>query len=312
MKPVLFTIDNLPLLGSFPVSSFGLSLLIAFFICTFVIWRISRVYDIDSELIIDQILLSLAAALIGARLYFIAFHLSLIDSPGKIFLFSLYPGLSFWGAFIGGFLALWLINAKNKLNFWQIADYLTPALFLALSIISLGCLLGSCQYGLKAPTPFGITQIGVVGKRFPLQIIEGLIYFSAFFFFWKSVLKFHMPSQIASKGLILLGFIKIVFEPFRGDSGITSGFKLGYFWSLIIISYGIVIYYKNIANPNRNPITDFKYFIRILTNSSKRSQLVTKIKKECYNALVDLSIFSARLRKNILKLINVKSNPDKF
>lgn len=313
MKPVLFTIENLPLIGPFPISSFGLSLLLAFLLSTFIIWRISRVYDIDSEQTIDQILVSIGGALIGARLYFVLLHLSLIDSATKFFLINRYPGLSFWGALVGGFFTLLYFNRKRKLNFWQITDYITPGLFLALSVTSIGCLLGSCQYGLSTPPPFGITQIGVVGKRFPLQIIEGILNFSAFLFFWKSVLKFHIPSQIASKGLITLGLFKLVLEPFRGDSQIFSfGIKLGYVWSLLLITYGLTIYYKNIANPQRTPVTDIRYFFKILTNNSKRNGVVTKFRKSCYNSLVDLRIFSKRLRKNILKLMNVKSNPDKF
>lgn len=313
MKPVILFFENVPIIGSFPVSSFGLSLLLAFLLSTFIIWRITRVYDIDSEQVIDQILLTIGGALIGARLYFVLLHLSLFDSVAKFFLINRYPGLLFWGAFSGGFFTLWYFNRKKKLNFWQIADYITPGLFLALSVTSIGCLLGSCQYGLITLPPFGITQIGIVGKRFPLQIIEAILNFSAFLFFWKSVLKFHIPSQIASKGLIILGLIKLFLEPVRGDSliiifGITSG----YIWSLLLIIYGTMIYYKNVPNPQRTFTSDLKLLFKILTNNSKRHQVVTKFRKSCYNALVDLRIFSKRFRKNILKLMNIKSNPDKF
>lgn len=321
MKPVLFTFDNLPLVGTFPISSFGLALLFAFLAGAFIVWRIGRLYDIDAETTIDIILVCMLGALIGGRIYFLLFNLGAFDSVAKIFLLSKFPGLSFWGAIFGGLLSLYYFSKKIKFNFLQIADILTPAVFLALSITSFGCLLGSCQYGL--PSFFGISQAGVMGRRFPLQVIESALYIWLFFRFYRTVLKFHSHGQIASKGLIVLGIAKFIFEYFRGDSQSLIPFiRLGNIWALLLIISGGTIYYKFVANTHkgspfdhpvkRSPLTDFRYILKILGNKNKRQYIVLKIKKSCYNTLVDLRLSLNRTKKNLFRVLNVKSNPTKF
>jgi len=138
MLPILFTI------GSWPVSSFGLFLVAALFAASFVIWRLTKVYDFDGEQVIDIILLTFFGALIFARIYFIVTHPSLFEENGflKMILINRYPGLSFWGGFIGGMISLIFVVRNFKLNFWQIADFATVGLLLGLSIGSLGCFLG--------------------------------------------------------------------------------------------------------------------------------------------------------------------------
>src|SRR3989338_8938243 len=102
-------------------------LVAALFAASFVIWRLTKVYDFDGEQVIDIILLTFFGALIFARIYFIVTHPSLFEENGflKMILINRYPGLSFWGGFIGGMISLIFVVRNFKLNFWQIADFAT-------------------------------------------------------------------------------------------------------------------------------------------------------------------------------------------
>src|SRR5258708_17707733 len=176
MQPVLLT------LGGQPISSFGLFLLLSFLASSYFIWRVVRAYELDEERAIDLLLLTFSGGLIGARVYFVLLHLNQFDTLSKIVLINRYPGLSFWGGFLVGFLVLKFFAARFKLAFWQLADFALIGLLIGLSISSLGCLLGSCQYGLPSNLPFAVTQVGLIGKRFPLQIIEALVYLVIFYY----------------------------------------------------------------------------------------------------------------------------------
>ena len=138
MFPVLFTI------GKIPVSSFGVFLSLGFLLGVFLIWRISRAWDLDEEKILDLTLFTFLGGLIGARIYFVIEHFQVFSQnlPG-IFFFNKIPGFSFWGAVLGGWLMLFflvkgLLPAVHNENFLILA---LVALFLSLYLVEFQLLL---------------------------------------------------------------------------------------------------------------------------------------------------------------------------
>lgn len=304
MWPVLITIGNIP------ISSFGFFLLISLLTGAFFIWRVIRVYDFNEEKTLDLILLTFLGGLIGARVYFILSHLNQFDGFFKLILINRYPGLSFWGSFLGGFLTLSFFSKRLKVNFWQIADYASVGLFISLSLASLGCLLGSCGYGQVSNLPLAIPQSGLIGKRFPLQFIEAILTFLGFLYLYRKVLRFHTIGQIAALGLILLGLIKLGLQSFRGDTQLIYPFiDLSFLWSLSLIFFGLKINYQ--LN-KKSPLTDIKFLGSLLTNSNRRRMVISKINKSCYNFKVNLRHTLYQWRKNLFRLLNIKSNPSNF
>ncbi len=303
MLPTLFK------LGGLPVSSFGFFLLLSFFLSSFIIWRIIRFYDVDEEKTTDLLLLTLIVSLLTSRLYFIAAHLQVFDSLEKIILINKYPGLSFWGAFIGGFLSLRLFSLRFKLSFWKIADYTQAALFLSLSISSLGCLLSSCQIGLPSNLPVAIRQVGFLDKRFPIQVIESLIFFIGFLYLWKASLKFHFDGQITAKALMLLGFLKLCLEPFKETQNFLGPLTEGTTWALLIFGYGVVVYY---LQSKKSLVADLRYLLSLFKSSSKRQALVLKLVRSWYNFKVNLKVSALNFKRKVFKTLNVKSNPTEF
>ncbi len=315
MKPVLFTLGNIPVIGVLPISSFGLFLLISFVVSSFAIWRIVKLYELDPEQSFDLIFLTIIGGLFGARLYFILFHLSLFNSVNKVFLLNHYPGLSFWGGFLGGLLTLRFFSKRFKLNFWQIADYAIVGTFLGMAISGFGCLLGSCQYGLQSTGFFSVPQAGLIGRRFPLQIVESALYFLTFLYFWRLSLKFHVPAQIFSKALLYLGVIKLILESFRGDKQlIFQNISLGAIWAILLIIYSIRVYYQHVPAVSRGSkrsfLSDLGFILSLPINKSKRHIVISNINKNWYNLIVDLRVNGIRLKRWIFKLLNIKSTPN--
>lgn len=304
MFPTLFS------LGPVSISSFGIFLLVSLLASSYVIWRIIKVYEIDEEKTIDFIFISFLGSLLFARLYFVLFNLEQFDSIYKVLLFNKYPGMSFWGGLIGGIAILKLASVRLKINFWQVADFAIVGLFIGLSVSSLGCLFGGCQYGQVSNLPIAVTQVGQVGPRFPLQVIEAGLFFIGFLMLWKAVMRFHFAGKIATKGLIYLGFIKLILEFFRADrQQVYLGVSMGHILSVLFIAMGIFFYYNR---ARRSVFSDLRLVFRTIFERNKRKQAVSKFRKSWYNLRVSWKFNFQRFKRRLSKNLNVKSNPAKF
>lgn len=305
MYPILFTI------GDWSISSFGLFLSLALLMAAFVVWRLCLVYDYDKEQTLDLVMLTFFGSFFGARIYYIIFHWGLFADTSihlsRMFHLYLYPGLSFWGAFVGGILTLFFFSKRLRLNLWQILDIGIVGFFIALALGSIGCLLNSCQYGFILDSPISISQVGLVGNRFPLQVIEALLYLIVFIYLWKISLKFHFTGKIFSLGIIYFSIIKFVLEFFRGDQfQLVTVISLGHLFAIATFIYGIWSYYKT---SKKSFIGDLNHFQKVLFNSKIRQNAISNILKRWYNTRVHFRYQLSQKHKGFLKRINVKSNP---
>lgn len=303
MFPVLLTV------GKFSVTPIGISLLLALLLCLFVSWRVKQVYDLDAEKTLDIFFWTFIGGYITSRVYFVLFNLSQFDSLLKMISVFSYPGLSFWGALMGGFFAFALLCYRLKINFWQAADFAIPPIFLGVSITSLGCLLSGCGSGLPSDLPFAIYQVGLIGKRFPIQIIEAALFFVAFLRLYKKTLKFHFSGQIASMGLILLGVLKLILEPFRVESSKVFFIPQGYLWAILLIWVGLYTYYKK---GRRSPKQDIASVRQLFTSRKRQKLVLYKLNKSWYDWRVNWRIRLGRKVTRLKKILNVKTTPTKY
>lgn len=295
MFPVLFTF------GKFAVSSFGVFLAVGFLFAVFLIWRLARAWDLDEERILDLTLLTFLGGLIGARLYFVLEHLQFfLESPSRIIIFTKFPGFSFWGAFLGGWLTLFFFTRRFKLDFWQLADIGTVGFLGGLIVSDLGCLLGSCNVGIASKLFFAVSMQGVLGKRLPSSGIEALLVMIVLLNIWAKATHFHLRGKIVSLSLFYIGIIKFLMEPLRENH------SDGYFFSSILIILGLTIFYKI---TKRNPISDIKDFAKFLVSVFKSSEtrklMIQGFSKYWYNQRTSI-VWKFRSLKKILKRFNVK------
>ncbi len=230
-------------------------LALAFLYATFLIWRLARAWDLDEEKILDLILLTFFGGIIGARLFFVLLNFSFFqhDLLASI-LITRYPGLSFWGGFLGGWLTLYYFAKRKRLDFWQYSDLAAIGFLGGMIFGDLGCFLGGCSFGVRSNLFFALPVVGVVGKRFPVQLLEAILFGLVLLRLWPIATKFHFHGKIVSIALICTGLIKFFTEFFRD---IKQG---GLVLSLVLIILGIVIYYKT---SKRNFIKDLPHMWKL-------------------------------------------------
>lgn len=295
MIPVLFS------MGNFSITSFGIFLILSIFFGLFLIWRVARAWDLDEEKVLDLSLLTIVGASIGARVYFILEHFSLFGMEfHKWILFYKYPGFSFWGAFLGGWLTLLYFAKRFRVDFLQISDIASVGLLGGLAISDIGCFLGGCNIGVPSQFFLSFNMVGVIGKRFPVQILEAILLSLLLLRVWSKATHFHKHGTIWATTFIFFGLINLFLKPLKVYQ------TEGYFFSGVILVLGLSIFYKV---TKRNVFKDIQLLLssikRFPNDSNFRKQIVSSLNKSWYNHKVTIAWNFKRIG-TILRRLNVR------
>jgi phosphatidylglycerol---prolipoprotein diacylglyceryl transferase len=303
MFPVLFS------LGPISFSSFGLLLCLGFLFGSFLIWRLARAWELSEEKILDLSLLTFFGGLFGARVYFVLFNLSQFDSFYKAMLITKYPGLSFWGALIGGLLGLILFSKRLRFNFWQVGDLAAIGLLGGMILGDIGCFLGGCDVGVRSNLFLATEVVGVIDQRLPISLIEALLLIYILRKLWPQAIRFHFQGKILSLFLILLGIIKLITQPFRDpDINPANVAILGYVISVLLILLGGVIYYKNSKGSFVQDLRALpRYLFGFFIDPQARLSVIEGHRRNWYNGKARFKNFGKTLRR-----IRVKPTPKNF
>lgn len=220
-------------LGSIRIYSYGVMLFLSFMFGISIVERRAKRFGVDSRKITDLALWVLLAVVLGARLFYVAFHWDEFanDLIGIIaFWRGGLAGLMFFGGFLGGVVAGLVYILVNRLPLPKMMDAIAPAIVLGEGLTRIGCFLNGCCFGRPTACPVGVVfpPNSPAGATFPHQPVH--------------------PTQLYSSlaGLVLFG-IALFLERRR--------LKEGVLFSLILVLYSLfrffvdfVRYYENSAN----------------------------------------------------------------
>ena len=132
---------------------------------------------LPSDIIIDMCLVIIPCGVVGARLYYVLFHLDrYLQNPISI-LYIWEGGLAIYGAVIFGLLGAFVFSRVRKVRFLKLADCIMPGLALAQAIGRWGNFFNQEAFGLPV-TARMIAQFPAL-QYFPLAVgIEGTHYFN--------------------------------------------------------------------------------------------------------------------------------------
>lgn len=141
MHPELFRI------GSFPIKSYGVLLMIGVIVASYMASRRAPRYGLKPDVIWDSLFWMVIPGILGARITFIVQNWSYY-SQNTNELFSLqFNGLTSFGGLILGFVGLMVYIKVKKLDPWAIFDSIGVPVLIGHAFGRIGCLLNGCCFG---------------------------------------------------------------------------------------------------------------------------------------------------------------------
>ena len=155
--------------------------------------------------------------------------------------------------------------------------------------------------------------MGQIGRRFPIQAVEALVFFIFFLILWKTVLRFHYHGKIASLGLIYLGFIKLMMDFFKAvrleENILNYAINLNLIFSIFLIVLGWRLNYKL----GKRKLKEDLMFVRdLVVSNDKKRDIIISLKKGFYNSFISFKLKIIRFKRNTLKFLHIKKNPADF
>lgn len=141
MHPIICTI------GQFSVYSYGLMLVIAFSLSSWLACQEAKKRQINSELIFNFLFTVFISGVIGARIFYVIENIGYyFKNPLEIIMLQ-YGGLSWFGGLIMGVVSGIIYLRKEKLGIYTILDLVAPFIALGQVLGRIGCLLNGCCFG---------------------------------------------------------------------------------------------------------------------------------------------------------------------
>lgn len=248
----MFPIDPVALeVGPFAIRWYGIIMATAFMIGTLLAYSRASRAGIDPDHIISIVAIIIPAAIIGSRLYYVAFNWSEYSQDPIGILAVWHGGLAIHGGIIGGVLAgLWFVR-KYHLSAWNMADVLAPSLIIGQAIGRWGNFINQEAYGgpvseefISAFPAFIQKQMYIDGQYYhPAFLYESLWDFGIFLvltYYWS---KRRVQGEVAALYLILYSIGRFFIEGLRTDSLMLGSYKVAQIVSLLLIIAGILIIY---------------------------------------------------------------------
>lgn len=236
MKPVLFQI------GPFPVSSFGVFLLVAFVAGILVLRTRTARWGWDGGEILDLSLYSIIGGVIGARIGYVVVNLRDFAADwARVLTIWRDAGLTFYGALVGGALVAWLYSRRRGWNFGWLADAAAPGLALGYAIAMIGTLLYGLNYGRAAAVPWAVVLFGE--PRHPTQLYLMLAAVIILAIVQPTVDRPHAPGRVFWQFLGLYGIARAVIEVFMDSPRVVGPLTLAQALSIVVAAVSLVMWF---------------------------------------------------------------------
>jgi len=152
MHPIIWHIT-----GALSIKAYGIAILVAFVAGIWLSMRRARAVGLKSNDFFDLGFWVLISSIVGARLFYILFHLhEYLAEPKAIYQFW-HGGLIFYGGLAGGVAATVIFFKAKRIPLWLGTDVVAPQVALGYAITRLGCFLNGCCFGSPTRLPWGVT-----------------------------------------------------------------------------------------------------------------------------------------------------------
>ncbi len=239
--------------GFITVHSYGLLLATGFLVAIFLITKKCKIFNIDSQLIIDLSIWLLIGGIIGGRLLHVIVNIKFyLNNPLEIIMIQ-HGGLAYQGGLVLSVFCGWLFLKKKKIAFLPIADLLIPYVALGQSVGRIGCFLNGCCYGKVTNSILGMKFPQLLYSVYPTQLYYSLAWLGSFVTLNLIYERSRFSGQIFCLYFIFYGFIRFLIDFLRGDlCRIWLGLSLTQLISLFFIIFFVCFYVWLKQNAKKN------------------------------------------------------------
>jgi phosphatidylglycerol:prolipoprotein diacylglycerol transferase len=236
---------------------YGIIIALGFLAAVLLATRSCKNYDIKQDDILDLVLFTAPAAIIGARLYYVLFSWSTFkDNLWEIFQ-TRNGGLAVYGGIIGAFIVAWFFAKKKKIPFLHLLDFGVPYLALGQAIGRWGNFVNHEAFGIMTTLPWrmngdvyneylaGLSQNVDLAKAgvHPTFLYESLLDFAIFLFLAAYRKKKKVTGEVLFLYLILYGAGRFLIEGLRTDSLMVGmNTRVSQMLSLLLVLVFIVLF----------------------------------------------------------------------
>lgn len=254
-------------------------MVLAFFWGSFFLWRNIRLTSFKENEIFDGLFFSLFGALFFARLVYVALNFEKFGFDFfKFILINGFPGLSLYGAGLGGFLACYLFTLWKKINFREAVDYFIMPVFVGLIFGKLGSFFSGSEVATKTAFPLSIKYVGYDGLRHLTPLYESLLFVLGAYISYS--LLFAVRREKYSHGFVFVFFlwysslIYFIFDKIKVNHLYLGGLSFNLMLSAAILlttSVYFLYYFRN-SLAKYVKTTFKKATARLKGNSTQRSK----------------------------------------
>lgn len=242
MNPIAFSVFGID------IRWYGILIASAMLIGTLLAIRESRRVNFDENYLLDIILISVPAAIIGARLYYVVFEWSFYkDNLADIFNIR-SGGLAIHGGVIAAVIAAIIYTRTKRISFFKVADICAPSIILGQAIGRWGNFMNQEAYGGPVSKEF----ISKFPKFIQEQMLINGVYYQPTFLYeslWNLLVfailiiyrrKKKADGTVFFLYIILYSFGRFFIEGLRTDSLMAGPFRVAQVISVILIITGIL------------------------------------------------------------------------
>ncbi|MBU1864363.1 MAG: prolipoprotein diacylglyceryl transferase [Candidatus Omnitrophica bacterium] len=211
MHPIVFTC------GPLTIYSYGVMIASGVCVSFFLIKKHFIKTTVSTNVLIDCIVWSLAAGIVGARIFYVITHFGEFKND----LFSVVKlwegGLVLYGGLIFGFIVLSFFAYRKRIGYFILADSLVPFLALTQGFGRVGCFLNGCCWGKVHHGLFSVRFPFLPTPVHPVQLYEALFCIVLFFYLCRRYKRRQFDGEITMLYLLLYSLGRFSIEFFRGD-----------------------------------------------------------------------------------------------
>ena len=161
-------------LSELPIYSYGAMLCLSIVVGWYLTLGLAQRDGLPRETMANCYFVTAIAALIGARLLYVATNPSEFQAFRDLFALR-RGGLVAYGGFLGGFLGSWWFLRRHKIRLLAWADVAVPSLASGLVITRVGCYLFGCDFGkpLSENAPAWLQKLGTFPRWADGTLPEG-------------------------------------------------------------------------------------------------------------------------------------------